>query len=105
MACFGDQVVQESKGLGGQARSAKRKSSKKRKPGTPNHRRDQFPMGRDPDVEAIHARQWLALPLTGRLTVAQVKRAHKLLAVQHHPNRGSDPKLMTRFNSAHNVLV
>ena len=105
MACFGDQVVQESKGLGGQARSAKRKSSKKRKPRTSNDRRDQCPMGRDPGVEAIQARQSLALLLMGRLTVAQVKRAHKLLAVQHHPNRGSDPKLMTRFNSAHNVLV
>ncbi|HCO75956.1 MAG TPA: molecular chaperone DnaJ, partial [Synechococcus sp. UBA8071] len=55
MACFGDQLVQESKGFGGQARSAKRKSSKKRKPGTSNHRRDQCPMGRDPGLEAIQA--------------------------------------------------
>lgn len=88
MACFGDQLVQETKGFGGQAKSAKRKSSKKRKPGTSNHRRDQCPMGRDPGLEAIQARQCLGLPLTGRLTVAQVKRAHKLLAVQHHPDKG-----------------
>ena len=86
MACFGDQLVQETKGFGVQARSAKRKSSKKRKPGTSNHRRDQCPMGRDPGLEAIQARQCLGLPLTGRLTVAQVKRSHKLLAVQHHPD-------------------
>jgi hypothetical protein len=31
-------------------------------------------MGRDPGLEAIQARQCLGLPLTGRLTVAQVKR-------------------------------
>lgn len=45
-------------------------------------------MGRDPGLEAIQARQCLALPLTGRLTLSQVKRAHKLLAVQHHPDKG-----------------
>ena len=105
MACFGNQVVQDSKGFGGQASSAKRKSNKKRKPGTSNHRRDQCPMGRDPGLEAIQARQCLALPLTGRLTVAQVKRAHKLLAVQHHPDKGGDPTLMTRFNTARDVLL
>ena len=88
MACFGDQVVHESKGFGGQARSAKRKSSKKRKPGTSNHPRDQCPF-----------------PLTGRLTVAQVKRAHKLLAVQHHPDKGGEPEMMTRFNTARDVLL
>ena len=56
-------------------------------------------MGRDPGLEAIQARQCLGLPLTGRLTVAQVKRAHKLLAVQHHPDKGGDPEVMTRFNT------
>ena len=43
--------------------------------------------------------------LTGRLTVAQVKRAHKLLAVQHHPDKGGDPEVMTRFNTARDVLL
>ena len=105
MACFSNQVVQDSKGFGGQASSAKRKSNKKRKPGTSNHRRDQCPMGRDPGLAAIQARQCLGLPLTGRLTVAQVKRAHKLLAVQHHPDKGGDPTLMTRFNTARDVLL
>ena len=62
-------------------------------------------MGRDPGLDAIQARQCLALPLTGRLTVAQVKRAHKLLAVQHHPDKGGDPELMTRFNTARDVLL
>ena len=106
MACFGEQVVRESKGFGGQgSATAKRKSSKKRKPGTSNHRRDQCPMGRDPGLEAIQARQCLGLPLTGRLTVAQVKRAHKVLAVQHHPDKGGDPEVMTRFNTARDVLL
>ena len=62
-------------------------------------------MGRDPGLEAIQARQCLGLPLTGRLTVAQVKRTHKLLAVQHHPDKGGDPTLMTRFNTARDVLL
>ena len=62
-------------------------------------------MGRDPGVEAIQARQCLALPLTGRLTVAQVKRAHKLLAVQHHPYKGGEPGMMTRLNTARDVLL
>ena len=98
--------MQESKGFGGQGSTTpKRKSSKKRKPGTSNHRRDQCPMGRDPGLEAIQARQCLGLPLTGRLTVAQVKRAHKVLAVQHHPDKGGDPEVMTRFNTARDVLL
>ena len=97
--------MQDSKGFGSQASNTKRKSSKKRKPGTSNHRRDQCPMGRDPGLEAIQARQCLALPLTGRLTVAQVKRAHKVLAVKHHPDKGGDPAQMTRFNTARDVLL
>lgn len=62
-------------------------------------------MGRDPGIEAIQARQCLQLPLTGRLTAPQVKRAHKLLAVKHHPDKGGDPALMTRFNTARDVLL
>ena len=62
-------------------------------------------MGRDSGVEAIQARQSLTLLLTGRLTVAQVKRAHKLLAVQHHPDKGGEIEMMTRFNTARDVLL
>ena len=90
------------KGFGGA--DAKKKGSK-RKPGKANHRREQCPMGRDPDIEAIKARQSLGLPLTGRLTEQQVKRAHKLLAVKHHPDKGGDPELMTRFNNARDALL
>jgi len=62
-------------------------------------------MGRDPDLEAIVARQALGLPLTGRLTEQQVKRAHKQLAIQHHPDKGGDPETMTRFNRARDALL
>jgi len=91
-------------GFGGGAGSTGQKRSK-RKPGKANHRREQCPMGRDPHIDAIKARQSLGLPLTGRLTEQQVKRAHKLLAVKHHPDKGGDPELMTRYNNARDVLL
>ncbi|CAE07843.1 conserved hypothetical protein [Parasynechococcus marenigrum WH 8102] len=94
----------DSGGFGGGAGSSGKKSAK-RKPGKANHRREQCPMGRDPDIDAIKARQSLGLPLTGRLTEQQVKRAHKLLAVKHHPDKGGDPELMTRYNNARDVLL
>ena len=93
-----------SGGFGGGTGSAGKKGAK-RKPRKANHRREQCPMGRDPDIEAIKARQSLGLPLTGRLTEQQVKRAHKLLAVKHHPDKGGDPEMMTRYNNARDVLL
>jgi hypothetical protein len=95
--------VTKQTGFGGSDSGSKRNS--KRKPGKSNHRREQCPMGRDPDIEAIKARQALGLPLTGRLTESQVKRAHKLLAVKHHPDKGGDPETMTRFNNARDALL
>ena len=62
-------------------------------------------MGRDPDLDAIRARQILGLPLTGRLTEQQVRRAHRHLAVSHHPDKGGEPELMTRFNNARDALL
>jgi len=88
---------------GGSNRS--RKSGAKRKPSKSNHKREQCPMGRDPDIESIKARQSLGLPLSGRLTEHQVKQAHKDLAVKHHPDKGGDPQLMTRYNNARDVLL
>ena len=97
----------KSTGFGGSdaGSTGKRGSGGKRKPGKANHRREQCPMGRDPDIDAIKARQSLGLPLTGRLTEQQVKRAHKLLAVKHHPDKGGDPEMMTRYNNARDVLL
>ena len=101
--CIKSEHVTKQTGFGGSDSGSKRNS--KRKPGKSNHRREQCPMGRDPDIEAIKARQALGLPLTGRLTESQVKRAHKLLAVKHHPDKGGDPETMTRFNNARDALL
>ena len=79
--------------------------SSKRKPGHSNHGRERQPLGRDPDFEAICARQTLGLALSGRLTEQAVKRVHKALAVQHHPDKGGDPETMTRLNNARDVLL
>ncbi len=51
------------------------------------------------------ARQTLGLALSGRLTEQAVKRVHKALAVQHHPDKGGDPDVMTRLNNARDVLL
>jgi len=92
-------------GFGSATPNRSKASKAKRKPGKANHRREQCPLGRDPEIEAIKARQSLGLPLTGRLKAHQVKQAHKLLAVQHHPDKGGDPEMMTRFNNARDVLL
>ena len=94
-----------SGGFGGSTTTRSKASKARRKPRKSNHRREQCPLGRDPELEAIKARQSLGLPLTGRLTAPQVKQAHKSLAVQHHPDKGGDPEMMTRFNNARDVLL
>ena len=94
-----------SGGFGSASTGTGSKKRRQRKPGKANHRRDQCPMGRDPDLDAIRARQILGLPLTGRLTEQQVRRAHRLLAVSHHPDKGGEPELMTKFNNARDALL
>ena len=94
-----------SGGFGGSTTTRSKASKARRKPRKSNHRREQCPLGRDPELEAIKARQSLGLPLTGRLKALQVKQAHKSLAVQHHPDQGGDPAMMTRFNNARDVLL
>ena len=94
-----------SGGFGGSTTTRSNASKARRKPRKSNHRREQCPLGRDPELEAIKARQSLRLPLTGRLKALQVKQAHKSLAVQHHPDKGGDPAMMTRFNNARDVLL
>ena len=81
----------------------KRNRSGKRKPGHSNHGRERQPLGRDPEFEAICARQTLGLALSGRLTEQVVKRVHKALAVQHHPDKGGDQETMIRLNNARDV--
>ena len=100
------QEAKEGSGFGtGNAGGSKRSRSKKRKPGHSNHGRERQPLGRDPDFEAICARQALGLVLSGRLTEQAVKKVHKALAVQHHPDKGGDPDTMTRLNNARDVLL
>ena len=94
-----------SGGFGSSTTTRSKASKARRKPRKSNHRREQCPLGRDPELESIKARQSLGLPLTGRLTALQVKHAHKSLAVQHHPDKGGDPEMMTRFNNARDVLL
>ena len=94
-----------SGGFGGSTTTRSKASKARRKPRKSNHRREQCPLGRDPELEAIKARQSLGLPLTGRLTTLQVKQAHKSLAFQHHPDKGGDPEMMTRFNNARDELL
>lgn len=84
---------------------ARRRSNGKRRPGQSNHGRERCPLGRDPGFDAICARQTLSLPLSGRLEAQTVKRAHKRLAVQHHPDKGGNPEMMTRLNQARDVLL
>lgn len=100
------QEAQAGSGFGtGNAGGSKRNRKSKRKPGHSNHGRERQPLGRDPDYEAICARQTLGLALSGRLTEQLVKRVHKALAVQHHPDKGGDPETMTRLNNARDVLL
>ncbi len=87
------------------ASGGRKRGAAKRKPGQSHHWRERCPLGRDPGYEAICARQTLSLPLSGRLREQTVKRAHKLLAVQHHPDKGGDPVMMTRLNQARDVLL
>jgi hypothetical protein len=101
-----DQEAQGGSGFGtGNAGGSKRNRSSKRKPGQSNHGRERQPLGRDPDFDAICARQTLGLALSGRLTQQAVKRVHKALAVQHHPDKGGDPEMMTRLNNARDLLL
>ena len=96
-----DQETQGGFGFGAaNAGGSRRNRSSKRKPGHSNHGRERQPLGRDPDFEAICARQTLGLSLSGRLTEQDVRRVHKTLAVQHHPDKGGDPEMMTRLNNA-----
>ena len=88
----------------GDTRGRKRSPSGKR-PRHHNHCRERQPLGRDPAFEAICARQTLGLALSGRLTEQVVRRAHKTLAQEHHPDKGGDQEMMTRLNHSRDVLL
>jgi hypothetical protein len=68
-------------------------------------RADWGPLGKHPDLEAIVARQRLHLPLSGRLTAAQVNQAWKRCAGEHHPDRGGAHATMQQVNNARDLLL
>lgn len=84
-------------------RGGRRKGGKKRSPAL--SRGDWGPMGKHPDLDAIVARQRLHLPLSGRLTEAEVARAWKQAAAAHHPDRGGDHDTMQLVNTARDLLL
>jgi hypothetical protein len=95
----------ERKGFGGgpAGRGAKRKAGSKRGPAL--SKGDWGPLGKHPDLEAIVARQRLHLPLSGRLTTAQVNQAWKRCAGEHHPDRGGEHDTMQLVNGARDLLL
>jgi hypothetical protein len=98
-----------ARGFGGKA-GATRKAT--RASGKPRRKRsgglstaDWGPLGKHPDLEAIVARQRLHLPLSGRLTEAEVTRAWKNAAGEHHPDRGGAHDTMQAVNAARDLLL
>ena len=95
----------EARGFGGgdTGRSSRRKASRRRSPAL--SKGDWGPLGKHPDLEAIIARQRLHLPLSGRLSAAQVNQAWKRCAAEHHPDRGGEHDTMQLVNGARDLLL
>lgn len=87
----------------GSARGQRRKSARKRSPAL--SKADWGPLGKHPELDAILARQRLHLPLSGRLTVAEVNQAWKRCAAEHHPDRGGAHDTMQLVNGARDLLL
>ena len=77
----------------------------RRKRGSGLSAADRSPLGKAPDLDAIIARQRLGLPLAGRLREADVTRAWKLAAADHHPDRGGRHDTMQAVNMARDLLL
>ena len=90
-------------GAGAGGRSRKRKGGGKR--GAALSKADWGPLGKHPDLDAIVARQRLHLPLSGRLSEAQVNLAWKRCASEHHPDRGGAHATMQLVNGARDLLL
>lgn len=95
----------ERRGFGGRAaaKGGPRKGGSRRRSGL--SKADWGPLGQHPDLEAVIARQCLHLPLSGRLTAAQVNQAWKRSAGEHHPDRGGAHDTMQRVNGARDLLL
>lgn len=99
-----DQEVQSRGfGSGGGSRGPRRKPARRRSPAL--SKADWGPLGKHPDLDAIVARQRLHLPLSGRLTAADVNQAWKRCAAEHHPDRGGAHDTMQLVNGARDLLL
>jgi hypothetical protein len=95
----------ERRGFGGAAAGEAGRRRGKRKRGASLSRGDWGPLGKHPDLDAIMARQRLRLPLSGRLSAAQVNQAWKRCAGEHHPDRGGEHDTMQLVNGARDLLL
>jgi hypothetical protein len=97
------------RGFGGAAGGKGRQGGKARKGtgrrGSGLAAADRQPLGKSPDHEAMIDRRRLGLPLTGRLTPADVARAYRQLAGEHHPDRGGGHDRMQAINGARDRLL
>jgi hypothetical protein len=97
-------AAEASRGFGaGRAARGRQRAGSKRRSGL--SKGDWGPLGKHPDLEAIVARQRLQLPLSGRLTAAQVNQAWKRGAAEHHPDRGGAHDTMQLVNGARDLLL
>jgi hypothetical protein len=94
----------ESTGTSAKEGSSKGRGGRKRR-GSGLSAADRSPLGRSPDVEAMQARHRLGLALAGRLREADVTRAWKRAAAEHHPDRGGAHDTMQSINAARVLLL
>ncbi len=98
--------VPVNRGFGGRTGGKGAKGSKGRaRKGSGLPAADRQPLGKSPDHEAMIDRRRLGLPLTGRLTPADVARAYRQLAGEHHPDRGGGHDRMQAINGARDRLL
>jgi hypothetical protein len=100
----------ESKGFGGGGGARAKQTGNnggagRKRRGSGLSAADRSPLGRSPDVEAMQARHRLGLALAGRLREADVTRAWKLAAAEHHPDRGGAHDTMQAINAARVLLL
>jgi len=100
----------ESKGFGGGGGAKAKQTGNnggagRKRRGSGLSAADRSPLGRSPDVEAMQARHRLGLALAGRLREADVTRAWKLAAAEHHPDRGGAHDTMQAINAARVLLL
>jgi hypothetical protein len=101
----GGRLGKGSSGFGKAPRQDSSQGKGRRRRGTGLSAADRSPLGKAPELDAIIARQRLGLPLAGRLREADVTRAWKLAAADHHPDRGGQHDTMQAVNVARDLLL